>query len=250
MRKIFISFSMFFIIAVLAACGENAMDNENNNEELEMIGVDFQVPENADVGDTVELKSEVTYKDEPVTDAEVEFEIWLSGEEDNSEMIEPDNNEDGSYTLEYTFDQAGVYEMYAHTTAENMHNMPKKSITIGDVDEAHSEHGEENGNHAEFHTEGFNLHFMHPDHLTVDEETALTSHITLHEEPLENLSVQYEIQYGDDEEGIEWVKTKATEKGEYEGQYTFTEAGEYSVTIHVKDDADLHEHTTETLTVQ
>lgn len=139
MRK-FLSFVLVgIIITVLAAC--NAGDNENgqeNNEELGFLEVDFDVPETAQAGDAVELKATVTYSDEPVEDAdEVKFEIWLVDEEkdeeenmENSESIDATNNKDGTYTLDYTFEEVGDYEMYAHTTANDMHTMPKKKITI------------------------------------------------------------------------------------------------------------------------
>lgn len=120
------------VLALLAACGEDG-ENNNQSDELKMLEVDFELPEEADVDETVELKATVTYGDEKVDDAdEMEFEYWMEGDRDNSTFIDGENNGDGTYTAEVTFDENGTYESYAHTTARTLHTMPKKSITIGE----------------------------------------------------------------------------------------------------------------------
>lgn len=112
----------------LAACGDNeAVD------ELAMLEVEFEIPETLDVGETLKLEAVVTYGEETVTDAdEVVFEVWEKDDQDNSEMIEAENNEDGTYTAETSFDDDGIYEMYAHTTARAMHTMPKREVVVGE----------------------------------------------------------------------------------------------------------------------
>ncbi len=90
---------------------------------------------------------------DPVIDAdEVDFEIWEMCDQDNSVHEQPTNNDDGTYTLEYAFEKDGIYEVYAHTTAHDMHTMPKKQIEVGaggeyDCDEneaeEHHEHDED-----------------------------------------------------------------------------------------------------------
>lgn len=136
---------LFIIIGImisltLVACG-NDTDNEsdsNLNEatnELKSLDVDFPLQETADVDEEVTLEASVTYGDEAVEDAdEVVFEYWLKGDKDNSTKIESDNNEDGTYTQTVTFEEEGIYEIYAHTTAREMHTMPKKAINVGDVE--------------------------------------------------------------------------------------------------------------------
>lgn len=117
---------LFVLPAVLLFACSN-----NDNEELAFIEVDFVVPEEAiDAGETVELLANVTYGDDIETDAVVKYEVWLSGDQDNSETFEATNNGDGSYTADYTFEEAGTYEMYAHTDAQDMHTMPKKEVVV------------------------------------------------------------------------------------------------------------------------
>src|SRR5699024_6300160 len=108
----------------LVACG----NDDGADDELLMIEVDFIVPEAVDVGETVELLAEVTYGDEKELDAEVKFEVWEKGDEENSDMLEATNNGDGTYTADYTFDRDGIFEMFAHTDAQHQHVMPKKEI--------------------------------------------------------------------------------------------------------------------------
>lgn len=226
------------LLAMLAACSGNDNNESAETDELLMIEVDFIVPEQVDVGETVELKAEVTYGDELVTDAKVVFEVWELGDEENSEKLDGTNNDDGTYTVDYTFDRDGIFEMYAHTDAKHQHVMPLKQITVGEGGEYEDVDG-----HVAFHTEGFDLHFMNPESVQVGEEMELTAHITLHDEPLENAQVRYEIALTDSEETT-LLDGELLNDGSYSATHTFDEAGTYSIQVHVEDDADLHEHAT------
>src|SRR5699024_12829847 len=124
------SIVMVGTIARVAACG----DHSNDSEELKMLEVDFGVPETAAIDEDVELKATVTYGDEQVTDADqMEFEYWPEEDRDDSTFIDGENNEDGTYTAEVSFEEDGVYEIYAHTTAKALHTIPKKSTEIVNV---------------------------------------------------------------------------------------------------------------------
>lgn len=245
-NKVLLLMVSLFVIGLIAGCSDDEQQLEDD-EELLMLEVDFEVPETADVGEAVELIADVTYGDEPVTDAdEVLFEIWESGKEDESEQIDGNNEGDGTYTLEYTFDQDGIYEMYAHTTAHSMHNMPKKQIKVGDV----SEDEEQDDSDEAFHTEGFDLHFDEPESVSAKEDTSFTTHITLHEEPLDELHVRYQIWPEGNEDETEWVDADEDNPGEYTGEYSFKESNTYLIQIHVEDDEDLHEHKEYTIEVE
>ncbi|WP_106497842.1 FixH family protein [Lentibacillus sp. Marseille-P4043] len=129
MRKIIGIFIVVLLVTVLAACGED--EKESQDMEPKALHVEFPVPDTTSVEEPVELKAIVTYGDEKVKDAdEVKFEYWEKGNEDDSTMVEAKNNDDGTYTAEVTFDHEGEFEMYAHTTARDLHTMPKKSITV------------------------------------------------------------------------------------------------------------------------
>jgi plastocyanin len=129
-RTLWLSLSLFSLLFV-AACGASDDNESLTADDLPMLEVDFEVPETASVGDTVELQATVTYGEEIVEDAdEVLFEVWLEDHEDESENFEGVHQGDGVYTAEVTFDEEGTYEMYAHTTARDLHTMPLKSIEV------------------------------------------------------------------------------------------------------------------------
>lgn len=118
-------------LVILTACSANNDEEVNNTDELKALEVEFEVPETAEVNETILLKAIVTSGDEIVEDAEdVSFEYWEDGKEDDSITIESINNGDGTYTAEITFDSDGVFSIYAHTTARGLHTMPLKSITV------------------------------------------------------------------------------------------------------------------------
>src|SRR5690625_3911421 len=131
-RFIFVLMTVF-IAAVLIACGNDTVEED---DELLMLEVEFEPEETASVGDTVELVATVTYGDELVTDAdEMEFEYWIGDGEEapedrDSTTVEATNNGDGTYSAEITLDEQGEYWIYAHTTARDLHTMPKRSITV------------------------------------------------------------------------------------------------------------------------
>lgn len=127
MRNLTLWIMMAIIIGLLTACGNDGVDSL---DELVPLEVEFTVPETAAVGETVELHAFVTYGDEDVTDARVVFEIWNVEDRENSVNIDAENHGDGSYTIEYIFEEPGTYEMYAHTDAHDLHTMPKKQVIV------------------------------------------------------------------------------------------------------------------------
>ncbi|WP_067727145.1 FixH family protein [Oceanobacillus damuensis] len=145
---------LLLVIVTLAACnGNEESADEKESEELPILEVDFEVPVTAEVNESIDLTAIVTYDNEPVTDAdEVVFEVWEKGQRDDNIMIESDNNKDGSYTAEATFEKDGIYEIHAHTTARDLHTMPLKEVIVGnaspdDYEEAADEEEEEEESH-------------------------------------------------------------------------------------------------------
>src|SRR5690625_4259552 len=233
MRKMIAVLLPMILISIMVSCGNATGDN--NEEELFLLEVDFEFPEHAEVGEKVSLKATVTYGEELVKDAhEVVFEVWEKNDQENSEMIDAENNEDGTYTADVSFDHDGIYEMYAHTTARDQHTMPKKEIVIG-------EGGDYEEEEAHFHTEGFDMHFMEPNGIETGEEVELIVNLLMHEEPFEQAKVRYEI-WSDDEEEHLWVEAEEKGAGEYTGVHEFSNKGVYHIQIHVEDDNGLHEH--------
>lgn len=154
-KKIF--FILIALMAVLAACSNNEADTaeeeDTDSMELPVLEVDFDVPVHVEVGETIDLTAHVTFDDEPVEDArEVLFEVWTQGHADDSVEIEGVHQEDGTYTASFTFEEEAVYEMYAHTTARELHVMPLETVIAGDAEpseeEAHDEMDHEHHEHG------------------------------------------------------------------------------------------------------
>ncbi|HAM81940.1 FixH family protein [Ornithinibacillus bavariensis] len=239
-RKIWIGL-IVIVLGLLSACGNSEKETESEPEELHVLRVDFDLPEHAEVNETVLLKAVVSYGEEAVKDAnEVQFEYWEQGKEKDSKTINAKNNADGTYTAEVTFDKDGIYEIYAHTTARDMHSMPKKSITVGNGAAATHDEGHEEG-HEHSSTEGFSMHFEKPDSVKQNQKVPLTVHLQLGDQPLVAANVRYEI-YQDGSEKHDWVDAKEAKSGEYSSAHSFTETGKYTIVIHVTNDDGLHEH--------
>lgn len=237
---------MVLVLVVLAACsGKNTDSTNSDGEKLHVLQAELSVPESADVNEPVQLQGTVSYGDEAVKDAEVEFEIWQDGDKDNtSEKVEATNHKDGTYSIETTFDKDGMFTVQIHVTAKDQHTMPQQNIKIGTGASAAQPHDKDSEQEHDHHTEGFAMHFMEPEQVTAGDEVDLITHIELDDNPLENAIVTYEIwQDNADDNDRDWVNTEATNiAGEFSGKYTFKKAALYHIKIHVKGDNELHEH--------
>ncbi|GKV54704.1 hypothetical protein NCCP2222_06510 [Sporosarcina sp. NCCP-2222] len=242
------------MVMMLVACGaskDKAAPDSSESEEILPISVELTVPEKAEVNETIVMETVVTQGEEQVDDAnEVVYEIWEEGKKEESYKVETSNEGKGLYKAETSFEHDGQFHIQVHVTARDMHTMPEKVVTVGNggnntVEEGH-EHG---GDHEHGHSEGFSMHFMEPDAPAAGKSTDLVTHLQMNNEPLENVEVRYEI-WKEGQEKHDWVDAEEAAKGEYHSSFTFQQAGEYTVKIHVKDDNDLHEHEEKTVEVK
>lgn len=135
---------LVFMIAFLAGCSSASSQPGIMDEIPEMIEVQIQSePEELKLGEPVSIQAKVTQGVEEVTDAKsVTFEVWYSGDE-HHEMLEGAHAGNGVYGIEKTFDKDGVYNVIAHVTARDMHNMPRKQFIVGTVSEEEIEKAKE-----------------------------------------------------------------------------------------------------------
>lgn len=244
----------FFLLFVLATVLLSACNNKQDmsDEAPEIIEVDLEVPEKGDANQPILLKATVTQGKEKVKDAdEVKFEIWEEGKKEDSQMINAKNNNDGTYTLEFTFSHDGVYTVQVHVTARGMHSMPKKSITIGSgakTEESQQNHRE--SDEHEDHTHGLHMHFMKEKNIMTKKATTFTVHLEKEGKPLEKAEVHYEVWNNENNEQPVFVGAKEVQKGEYKADYTFDKKGTYTVKIHVKNEEGLHAHEEHTVEVK
>ncbi|SEQ80294.1 YtkA-like [Piscibacillus halophilus] len=147
MMKKIIWICLIGFITLLVACNEqksneNKHDNENSshetnndedhNEDISLVPVKVEILVDGEIelGEET-LQARVLHDDEPIAEAdEVIFEVWETGHEDESEMVEASHTKDGIYEASYPFEKEGTYEMYAHVTANSQHVMPKHEFEV------------------------------------------------------------------------------------------------------------------------
>lgn len=129
---------MLALAMVVSGCSqETEEEHMAHDEEVAILEVEIENGEAFEPGEEVMLSARVTQSGEAVNDAEeVKFEVWESGLREEGQMLVGELKEDGIYEVPFTFEEEGVFYMYAHTTARGMHVMPKQMITIGNPDPA------------------------------------------------------------------------------------------------------------------
>lgn len=169
-------------VMMLAACSSE--EEQASNELPQMVEVDISVPEDAVPGEETVVQAEVTQGGEAVEDAqEVLFEIWNDAAGTKSERVEGTFTENGIYEAAYTFEES-VYTVQAHTTARDMHVMPKTQFHVGEptdeqvaaveenAENKKSSHMDDHGDENHDHSEEDHSHDEedHEDHSHDDEE--------------------------------------------------------------------------------
>ena len=117
-------------LALLLAAG--CQQKEEEAKIPKMLNVELAVnPEQGNVNEPVTFQVAVTYGEDPVQDPDdISLEIWRANSESHEKII-PKEKSDGIYEVDKSFDKEGTYYVYAHVTARDMHNMPKKEFVIG-----------------------------------------------------------------------------------------------------------------------
>jgi hypothetical protein len=251
-RKSFLTaLVLIIIIGILSSCAQKQKNEEA--EELAFLDVKIQTEEKIEPNKETEIACLVTYGEEKVTDAdEVKFEIWKNGEE-NHEMLLGEHRGEGKYSVKKTFTEPGTYSVVAHVTARSMHNMPKKEITVGENQAAHSENSSKDKNEHQVEQHGHHhshvmIAFQNEQTYQINTDTALTANIQLDGQPLSEAQVKFEV-WKETEEKHEFIDATEQVAGQYKSIKQFAEPGSYFVKIHVQK-GDIHEHQMEKITVK
>ena len=119
--------------ALLVGCGEKEAPVAQS-EEPQMVDVTILTPKEVAVDEKIELAAHVVQGVENIDDATVQFEVWESGKREEAQMMDGVLDKEGVYKADIIFYHDGVYFMYAHTTANSLHVMPKQQISAGSPD--------------------------------------------------------------------------------------------------------------------
>jgi hypothetical protein len=110
--------------------GHDASQHTGHNAAPQKVTIDWQpAPAEPKAGQAVAITAKLTLENQPVNDAEVEFEVWKEGSEAH-EMLKPTADQQGRYTTRKTFDQPGLYHVTIHTTAKGLHQMPTRDLQV------------------------------------------------------------------------------------------------------------------------
>jgi hypothetical protein len=255
LKKISIILLGFFLLLV-AGCGNN---QGQDNNEVQFIEVDIQLPNKIEPNETIEIGALVTLGDEKVEDAQdVKFEIWEKGQETDHEMIPGKHVGDGLYTTAKSFEKDGVFYVVAHVTARDMHYMPRKEFIVGEgnvegeeeVNQGEHNHNEETNSHhhGNHHAHGtLVIDFQKEKSIKKEQPTTLKVVITNENQSLTGATVRFEI-WKQGENKHEFIPAEETNSGEYSHSHVFQSEGIYNVIIHVEK-ASLHEHIEKTIEV-
>lgn len=271
--NLFILISSVFIL-LLVACsnsGEqnNGLDDGESNEtsqskyKPEEINPDTDICEvcamavaNDQYATQIILKNERSLKYDDIGD----MFIWMeeNSEDDVAAKFVRDFNTEEWINLEdatFVYDEEistpmgfGVISFKNNDDAEQYieENGFGEILTVADLyehdwDMTDHEHDHDHAAHG-FHIEGFDMQFTDINDVTVGEEFSLEVNITIHDKALEDARVRYEIWPENDKDNTDWIDANEIDAGKYVANYTFNEANEYHIQIHVEDDEDLHEH--------
>ncbi|QAS51915.1 FixH family protein [Halobacillus litoralis] len=247
-------FILIIISMTLAACGSDDGENNTSNAD-EQDTQNNEVPETPEVmvsfdhqplpvGEETTIKAKVTQGDEPVPDAEyVKFEIWNKGDsQDSSQTIEAEHTDDGVYEITHTFDEAGSYQVIAHTQVDDLHTMPKSEVKVGkDSEVSEHSHSEESGK--------FMVHLETEQKFKAGEKSPLVVHINHMEDPFTKGLVKFEISADHMEKHL-YVDAEEVEPGMYKTSHNFSEPGTYTINTHYeKPDEEIHGHKEKTIEV-
>ena len=116
---------MLLIVLLLAGCSAQA--NEGNE------GLDVTIEANktqVEAFEPVTFTATVTHEGESVTGgAEIDFE-FIDPQGKSIGSVTPTNNEDGTYSIETSFDALGIYTIISHVDYEGQHEMPEVELEL------------------------------------------------------------------------------------------------------------------------
>lgn len=113
---------LLLLVLLLAGCSAQAQESLQVSIEVNKQSVKIFEP--------VTITASVEASGKPVSnEAVVDFElIHPSGKTMGS--VNPANNGDGTYSIETSFDAAGIYRIISHVDYGSAHEMPEVEVTV------------------------------------------------------------------------------------------------------------------------
>ena len=113
---------LLLMVLLLAGCSAHADESLEVSIKANPVQVEAFEP--------VTITSTISFNGEPVTEnAEIEFE-FINPNGQSIGTVNPDNNGDGTYSIETSFDGTGTYKIIAHVDYEGLHEMPEVEVSL------------------------------------------------------------------------------------------------------------------------
>lgn len=130
MYTLFSTISLLILSVWLVACGEQA-HTMNMNMNPTALTLSFIPAKSVPMpGMPFILQASVKAGSQPVTNANVEFEVWKK-ESTHHDMLSAKMSAPGIYTASATYNDAGDYEYIVHCTTPQVHQMIAGIFTVG-----------------------------------------------------------------------------------------------------------------------
>ncbi|WP_335870120.1 FixH family protein [Bacillus sp. 2205SS5-2] len=111
--------------------GDGEMDNNGDHQEHLDSSIHFMKPENPVAGEETMLMAHVEVDGQPLSDAEVRFEIKVDGAK--AEWVETISEVEGEYKAIYAFSQKGHYTVVVHAEkGEEIHDHVEEMVMVGE----------------------------------------------------------------------------------------------------------------------
>src|SRR5699024_9849693 len=103
--------------------------DDHDHEEVTGLDSDLTTLETTEAGEEIEIVTHVTSNDIDINDSDkVVFKVLK--DDKKLDHINAACNENGKYKIDYTFDEAGTYEVISHVDAIGLHTMPKNEVVV------------------------------------------------------------------------------------------------------------------------
>ncbi|WP_421382911.1 FixH family protein [Bacillus salacetis] len=89
----------------------------------------LMVPDTVKKEEEFDLTGHAKHGEEPLTEAQVRFEIWKDGEEKH-EFIDTSEEGEGEYKASHMFSEAGTYHVKLHIEKGELHTHTEKTVTV------------------------------------------------------------------------------------------------------------------------
>nr|WP_279325953.1 FixH family protein [Bacillus sp. FJAT-47783] len=108
---------------------DHAVEESHSNHH-EIVDMEFAPTDSVKMNEETTLTTTVTKDDQPITEADVRFEIWYSDSHQH-DWVDVKEQSEGTYEGKYTFKEKGTYHVKIHVSNdEGLHEHTEKTVNV------------------------------------------------------------------------------------------------------------------------